>query len=269
MKWLTWVHSSVVRAADCRSAGPWFKSGCALLVLCCEWFGSQSPKHDTNASYTRRHLHIGGTHWKSLMGSAVVCNHCYHGKLSCISGLVVEYIVAIDVTRVRFPADAFRRLSFKALLNGVHWWQACHFQKLCEAIGSLSVAIDQKAWNYGKTSDSWKASQAVAEQCVAWVQFMGCRESIPPPWRFMLIKVTKNDATCCNVLNRTSSDKPVIAQLVEHLTVDSCSNQMVPGSIPGDRISWRYCRTNKHEASIRMLGIFDRYCFSCIIHKKF
>ena len=25
---------------------------------------------------------------------------------SCISGLVVEYIVAIDVTRVRFPADA-------------------------------------------------------------------------------------------------------------------------------------------------------------------
>ena len=116
----TWVHSSVVRAADCRSAGPWFKSGCSLLVLCCEWFGSQSPKHDTNASYTRRHLHIGGTHWKSLMGSAVVCNHCYHGKLSCISGLVVEYIVAIDVTRVRFPADAFRRLSFKALLNGVH-----------------------------------------------------------------------------------------------------------------------------------------------------
>ena len=26
-----------------------------------------------------------------------------------ISGLVVEYIVAIDVTRVRFPADAFLR----------------------------------------------------------------------------------------------------------------------------------------------------------------
>ena len=27
-------------------------------------------------------------------------------KLQSISGLVVEYIVAIDVTRVRFPADA-------------------------------------------------------------------------------------------------------------------------------------------------------------------
>ena len=30
--------------------------------------------------------------------------------------------------------------------------------------------------------------------------------------------------------------KPAIAQLVEHLTVDSRSNQMVPGSIPGGRI---------------------------------
>jgi hypothetical protein len=28
-----WVHSSVVRAADRRSAGPWFKSGCALSCL--------------------------------------------------------------------------------------------------------------------------------------------------------------------------------------------------------------------------------------------
>ena len=27
---MSWVHSSVARAADCRSAGPWFKSGCAL-----------------------------------------------------------------------------------------------------------------------------------------------------------------------------------------------------------------------------------------------
>ena len=27
------VHSSVARAADCRSAGPWFKSGCALRRL--------------------------------------------------------------------------------------------------------------------------------------------------------------------------------------------------------------------------------------------
>ena len=32
---IIWVHSSVVRAADCRSAGPWFKSGCALSPFLC------------------------------------------------------------------------------------------------------------------------------------------------------------------------------------------------------------------------------------------
>ena len=39
-----------------------------------------------------------------------------------ISGLVVEYIVAIDVTRAQFPADA---LSVDALANSVltHWCQ--------------------------------------------------------------------------------------------------------------------------------------------------
>ena len=36
-----------------------------------------------------------------------------------ISGLVVEYIVAIDVTRVRFPADAF-----------VVWWHGMSSQRL-------------------------------------------------------------------------------------------------------------------------------------------
>lgn len=30
-------------------------------------------------------------------------------SMASISGLVVEYIVAIDVTRVRFPADAFSK----------------------------------------------------------------------------------------------------------------------------------------------------------------
>lgn len=41
---------------------------------------------------------------------------------------------------------------------------------------------------------------------------------------------------------RTLSNKPAIAQLVEHLTVDRRSYQMVPGSIPGGRniISMRY-----------------------------
>ena len=38
--------------------------------------------------------------WCGPVGAAVV-------RCVSISGLVVEYIVAIDVTRVRFPADAF------------------------------------------------------------------------------------------------------------------------------------------------------------------
>ena len=33
-------------------------------------------------------------------------SHTHQKSLSSISGLVVEYIVAIDVTRVRFSADA-------------------------------------------------------------------------------------------------------------------------------------------------------------------
>ena len=38
--------------------------------------------------------------------------------LSSISGLVVEYIVAIDVTRVRFPADAlFLRIKLLRCRN--------------------------------------------------------------------------------------------------------------------------------------------------------
>ena len=35
---------------------------------------------------------------------------------------------------------------------------------------------------------------------------------------------------------RAFVNRPAIAQLVEHLTVECCSNQMVPGSIPGGRI---------------------------------
>ena len=41
-----------------------------------------------------------------------------------ISGLVVEYIVAIDVARVRFPADAFPRsvqADENAFVSRWHW----------------------------------------------------------------------------------------------------------------------------------------------------
>ena len=46
---------------------------------------------------------------ESTMKANACATEACHGvalMLSSISGLVVEYIVAIDVTRVRFPADA-------------------------------------------------------------------------------------------------------------------------------------------------------------------
>ena len=53
-----------------------------------------------------------------------------------------------------------------------------------------------------------------------------------------------------------TSDTPAIAQLVEHLTVDHCSNQMVPGSIPGGRtfaflFTWNRVLQRKRRKKIR------------------
>ena len=45
----SWVHSSVVRAADCRSAGPWFKSGCALV-------NGYLPMKTSRMQWLRRHI---------------------------------------------------------------------------------------------------------------------------------------------------------------------------------------------------------------------
>ena len=45
---------------------------------------------------------------------------------------------------------------------------------------------------------------------------------------------------------------PVIAQLVEHLTVDLRRHQMVPGSIPGDRIL--LCTRARHPFASKRAG---------------
>jgi hypothetical protein len=39
------------------------------------------------------------------------------------------------------------------------------------------------------------------------------------------------------LVDNTLQTRPAIAQLAEHLTVDICRYQMVPGSIPGGRIA--------------------------------
>ena len=43
---------------------------------------------------------------QALLTLASTCRLILRTKSNSISGLVAEYIVAIDVTRVRFPADA-------------------------------------------------------------------------------------------------------------------------------------------------------------------
>ena len=58
-----------------------------------------------------------------------LCQKCPQKHMS-ISGLVVEYIVAIDVTRVRFPADA---LSDHALANSV-MTQWCQHKLLAQGL---------------------------------------------------------------------------------------------------------------------------------------
>ena len=60
-------------------------------------------------------------------------SRCLRGAcLPSISGLVVEYIVAIDVTRVRFPADAN--------CSGTRAW-LCPTQHLRSPIGQRSGAV--------------------------------------------------------------------------------------------------------------------------------
>ena len=51
---------------------------------------------------------VGELQPSALIASVCVTANCLQTSVNVsISGLVVEYIVAIDVTRVRFPADAF------------------------------------------------------------------------------------------------------------------------------------------------------------------
>ena len=50
----------------------------------------------------------------------------------CISGLVVEYIVAIDVTWVRFPADALLRLFSSPLAKSCVLFRNKHAEKFAQ-----------------------------------------------------------------------------------------------------------------------------------------
>ena len=58
--------------------------------------------------------------------------------MTCISGLVVEYIVAIDVTRVRFPADAsfhnFHLRWLRAFFSANNVWRCNDIDAIIEPL---------------------------------------------------------------------------------------------------------------------------------------
>ena len=73
----SWVHSSVARAADRRSAGPWFESGCALHVFTSHLRTGQVPsmvsptRHraapgiepGTSCTLSKNHTTRPSSHW--------------------------------------------------------------------------------------------------------------------------------------------------------------------------------------------------------------
>ena len=56
--------------------------------------------------------------------------------------------------------------------------------------------------------------------------------------------------SCISVGGAQEPFKPAIAQLVEHLTVDVCSYQIVPGSMPGGRFGLVQAFWHKGHAAV-------------------
>ena len=74
------VHSSVARAADCRSAGPWLKSGCALFV------SNQSTTTyfillDQRRERASLSLSAGGVHPRpTWLGDVIYCSEAHRAQ---------------------------------------------------------------------------------------------------------------------------------------------------------------------------------------------
>ena len=69
----------------------------------------------------------------------MVAEDCILSQKHRISGLVVEYIVAIDVTRARFPADAYAQAQ-SDISGDAPWGQDDCVQRAFLARGSRNVA---------------------------------------------------------------------------------------------------------------------------------
>ena len=174
-----WVHSSVVRAADCRSAGPWFKSGCALSL--------PLPNGEAINGFQPllSILQPVSNSWIQIL----ICKICHFSPNPRPS---------IYYKRKYSSKNAIRIASIAQLAE--------HALRKRTVVGSIPTG--------GSLFESL-ARQRRDKECSPF-----CRSKIIPHDFYEVI--------------------PAIAQLVEHLTVECCSNQMVPGSIPGGRI-WFFC----------------------------
>ena len=87
------VYSSAVRAADCRSAGPWFKSRCALCVLCLllSLTGWRCPCHCCCCHTSRDHCCC-----LCHMGLFVVLQRVAHIYFDCTGGTLADSLLAPD-----------------------------------------------------------------------------------------------------------------------------------------------------------------------------
>ena len=83
---------------------------CALLrweaVIVLLWMGLGPANSTLSATNMSRQGQTGCRRTYQGVGTSVQIIRPEASFTNCISGLVVEYIVALDVTRVRFPADA-------------------------------------------------------------------------------------------------------------------------------------------------------------------
>ena len=112
-----------------------------------------------------------------------------------ISGLVVEYMVAIDVTRVGFPNDAlwyYADSSVPFTVTNIHY----QYLKTRDGIG-WSATWDGCCFSCGRQS------------AYGWVAPVVPRSSAQP--------------------ERPKNTYNLISQLVEHLTAEWRRHQMVPG----------------------------------------
>ena len=115
-------------------------------------------------------------------------------SFSSISGLVVEYIVAIDVTRVRFPADAlllrlFPRSSSPAILTHVKTHQLLQPMPTATPVGFEPTRGDPISLAGRRLSRSAKVSLntdscfglvrlLLQVRAVAWIGYKDCRTNL-------------------------------------------------------------------------------------------